>query len=345
MMPLHRALAVATALTASAAAQQVKLPSSLAEGTVVKVFGASGLSSIRPYLSGVVVSAEGHVLTFDRAAVQKGKTRVVLDDGSVHVAELLPTDIGTGARLMKIDISGLKQPLRPARLLGGSADDRPTPGSACWSLGNAYRLAEYDEWPTVCRGVVTTRLEAQFPAPREKDPKLDLLVTDAWIHPGHEGGGLFDREGRLIGLGLGPVRIERTATWVSGALPIDVLLPYLARYVPGVEAPKETAPNDTEKPAAEPVVGYHGIRLFDPSGDGSGTPFIDRTERGSPARRARLRSDDLILQVGETTVRNCQAFETAMKRYRPGAKVMLRIEREGSIKQFTIELTEPKEKR
>lgn len=333
------------ALATSVVAQDVKLPTALAKGTVVKVFGASGLSSIRPYLSGVVVSSQGHVLTFDRAAVQKGKTRVVLEDGSVHVAELLPTDIRTGARLLKIDVSALKEPLRPALLLGASKDERPTPGAACWSLGNAYRLAEYDEWPTVCRGVVTTRLAAEYPAPREKDPKLDVLVTDAWIHPGHEGGGLFDREGRLIALGLGPVRIERTATWVSGALPIDSLLPYLARYVPGVEAPKATTPAETTDPAGKPIAGYHGIRLFDSSGDGSGTPFVDRTERGSPARRARLRSDDLILQVGETTVRNCRAFERAMKRYRPGAKVQLRIERDGQIKLITIELAEPKEKR
>ncbi len=56
--------------------------------SIVKVHGASGLSTIRPYASGVIVSDQGHILTLDLVMVQKGQTRVVLYDGSVHQAEL-----------------------------------------------------------------------------------------------------------------------------------------------------------------------------------------------------------------------------------------------------------------
>ena len=106
--------------------------------SIVKVHGASGLSTIRAYASGVIVSAEGHILTLNLVMIQPGQTKVVLYDGSVHQAELLPSQDKLGLRLLKIDPEGLAQPLTP--LEPRKSGDLKN-GTFAISLGNSFRLA------------------------------------------------------------------------------------------------------------------------------------------------------------------------------------------------------------
>lgn len=77
--------------------------------SLVKVHGASGLATIEPFATGVIVSKEGHVLTLDQIMLQPGRTRVVLFDGSVHQAEVLPPDAKLGVRLLKIYRAGSRR--------------------------------------------------------------------------------------------------------------------------------------------------------------------------------------------------------------------------------------------
>ena len=70
--------------------------------SVVKVFGASGLATIKAYATGIIVSDRGHILTLDQILLQKGRTRVVLYDGSVHDAILYAADEKLGVRILKI---------------------------------------------------------------------------------------------------------------------------------------------------------------------------------------------------------------------------------------------------
>ena len=60
--------------------------------SLVKIHGASGLRGITSYATGILVSDQGHILTIDQILLQKDRTRVVLYDGSVHQAKLLPDD-------------------------------------------------------------------------------------------------------------------------------------------------------------------------------------------------------------------------------------------------------------
>ena len=84
--------------------------------SIVKIHGASGLATISAYASGIIVTKQGHILTLDQIMIQKDRTRVVLYDGSVHQATLLPEDPQLGVRLLKIDpalVQGELQPLWP----------------------------------------------------------------------------------------------------------------------------------------------------------------------------------------------------------------------------------------
>jgi S1-C subfamily serine protease len=304
-----------------------KLPS------LVKIHGASGLSTIDPFAAGVIVSTAGHVLTLDLVMIQPGQTRVVLADGSVHLADLLPPEPQLGVRLLKIDPDEVRIPLIPQI----PVDEAPANGSFVVTLGNAFRLAEFSEKMSAGLGIVaaTTRTGLRY---RLADVDFDgrLILTDAPNNPGHFGGGMFTLDGRFVGLNARILESTETNTLVSAAIPTADLRPYIDRWVHGKLPP--AADLDAE-PAAP---GYHGIRLFDQGGRRSPPAYVERVARGSPAAGLGLRPDDLIVRVGDRPIRSCAEFDEVMAGHGPGITVQLTWKRGTRVLQAEITLTEDK---
>ncbi len=299
--------------------------------SIVKVHGASGLSTIRAYASGVIVSAEGHILTLDLVMIQPGQTRVVLYDGSVHQAELLPSHDKLGLRLLKIDPEGLAQPLTPLwpRKTGDLRN-----GTFAISLGNAFRLAEFSEKVSATFGMVVgqTRTGLRYRL-ADVDYDGELILTDAPNNPGHFGGGLFTLEGEWIGLNTRIVESTETNSVISAAIPAPDLVPYLERWVLGKRGAE---PVGEEKPVAV----FHGIVLFDMGGRRSPPAYVDRVLPGSPGAKIGLKPDDMIVRLGRQAIRTCQEFRDALKKYRPGQEVEITYKRGDEIKRDTLVLEE-----
>jgi len=324
----------------SAAAFAERAPKSQVEATierllpsVVKVMGASGFSTIVPYAAGVVVSDRGHILTLDQVLVQKGSTRVVLYDGTVLDAQLLPEDPKLGVRLLRVDPEACKGKLAP--VWPDEQEVHARAGRFVVSIGNCFRLAEFSEKSSATFGVVVGRASTSLRF-RLTDVAYDgeLLLTDAANNPGHYGGGLFDLQGRWLGLNARLLESKETNTMLSAAIPACDLLPYLNEHVHGVarvEAEVERKPVHT------------GIVLFRQAGRTSPPAYVDRVERNSPASSLGLRPDDLIVRVGEFSVRTCKEFDTALEKCSPGQKVTLMWKRGTSVMQAEIELGEKKD--
>lgn len=298
--------------------------------SIVKVHGASGLSTITPYASGVIVSAEGHILTLDLVMLQERQTRVVLHDGSVHQAELLPGDGVLGLRLLKIDTSSLGEPLKPL----WPADLEELNGTFAVSIGNSFRLAEFSEKVSATFGLVVGRARTGLRYRlSEVDYDGELILTDAPNNPGHVGGGLFTLRGEWIGLNARIVESIETNTVISAAIPAADLVPYLERWVLGV---RDASP-DVEQ---EPVPVFHGIVLFDVGGRSSPPAYIDRVLPGSPAAKIGLRADDMVVRLDRQTIRTCEEFREVLKSYRPGQSVEITYKRGTAVQRDTLVLEE-----
>lgn len=301
--------------------------------SIVKVHGASGLATITAYATGVVVSDRGHVLTLDQVLVQKERTRVVLYDGSVLDAQVLPEDEKLGVRLLKVDPEACKGKLFPVWPVEGDAPYYRT-GQFVVSLGNCFRLAEYSEKVSATFGVVAGKANTALRF-RLADVKYDgdLILTDACNNPGHYGGGLFDLEGRWIGLNTRLLESKETNTMLSAAIPSRDLLPYLKEHVLGelrVETTVEKKPVRT------------GIVLFKQAGRTSPPAYVDRVERDSPASKLGLRPDDLIVRIGDFPVRNCAEFDDVLEKFAPGQTVLVTWKRGTKVLQGEVELAEAK---
>ena len=299
---------------------------------VVKVHGASGLATIEAYSSGVLVSAQGHVLVIDQVMMQRGSTKVVLADGSVHPAQLLDSDDKLGVRLLKIEDLAAPTPF----LVPSQREDWRN-GTLVFSVGNCFRLAEFSEKNSVTFGVLTARTRTGLRYKlQDMDYDGELLVTDAANNPGHEGGGLFTRSGEWIGLNAKVVESTETNTQLSAAVPVWAIKPFLDRVLAGKAVPEED-PKANGKPS-----GFHGIVLFDKGGRTSPPAYVERVVPGSPAAAAGLRADDLIVRIGENAIRSCREFRHFMNRIGAGEKAVLTYKSGSEVKRIELVLTEVK---
>lgn len=302
--------------------------------SLVKIHGASGLATISAYATGVIVSKQGHILTLDQIMIQKDRTRVVLYDGSVHQATLLPADEKHKVRLLKIDpalVHGELQPMWPPN----EAEAAFRTGQFVVSLGNAFRLAEFSEKMSATFGVVVGRANTALRY-RMADVAYDgdLILTDACNNPGHFGGGLFTLDGRWIGLNTKLLDSKETNTMVSAAIPIRDLLPYLEEQVLG----KTTVEVETKR---EPV--WTGAVLFDNAGRQSPPAYVERVVAGSPAATLGLRPDDMIVRIDDYSIRTCRELREVLSKYEPGKTVKVTWKRGTEVK--TGEMTLAKEPR
>ncbi|MBL9079260.1 MAG: serine protease [Planctomycetes bacterium] len=282
--------------------------------SVVKIHGASGLATISAYATGVIVSDRGHILTLDQIMIQKGKTRVVLYDGSVHDALLLPEEPKLGLRLLKIDpaqVHGELRPLWPP----AEQDAGFRTGQFVVSIGNAFRLAEFSEKVSATFGVVVGRANTALRY-RLADVKYDgdVILTDACNNPGHYGGGLFTLDGRWIGLNLRLLDSKETNTMLSAAIPTRDLLPYLEQHVLGERR---------EQTVVTKVPAWTGVVLFEQAGRQSPPAYVERVIAGSPAAQLGLRPDDLIVRIDDWSIRTCREFRDVLARYAAGQTVKL----------------------
>ncbi|MCA8963306.1 MAG: trypsin-like peptidase domain-containing protein [Planctomycetes bacterium] len=297
--------------------------------SIVKVHGASGVRTIQAYGTGIIVSKQGHILTLDQVMIQKDRTRVVLHDGSVHQAQLLPEDPALGVRLLKIDPSEVDGELR-AVWPPADTEGLGHTGQFVVSLGNCFRLAEFSEKVSATFGVVVGRADTALRY-RMSDVKYDgeLILTDACNNPGHYGGGLFTLDGRWLGLNMRLLDSTETNTMVSAAIPSTDLLPYLDEYING-------KPRQEEAKANPPV--WTGIVLFDSAGQRSPPAYVERIVKESPAAKLGLRPDDLIVRIDDYSIRTCREFRDILTKYAPGQTVTLTYKRGTKVQQGALTL-------
>ena len=297
--------------------------------SIVKVHGASGLATISAYGTGIIVSKQGHILTLDQVMIQKDRTRVVLYDGSVHQAQLLPEDPRLGVRLLKIDpalVQGELQPVWPP----SEEDGKFRTGQFVVSLGNSFRLAEFSEKVSATFGVIVGRANTALRY-RMADVKYDgeLILTDACNNPGHFGGGLFTIDGRWIGLNMRLLDSKETNTMVSAAIPSRDILPYLEEHILG----KQPTATEAKK---DPV--WTGVVLFETAGRQSPPAYVDRVVADSPAAALGLLPDDLIVRIDDYSIRTCREFREILRKYGPGETVNLTWKRGTKVQQAKLVL-------
>lgn len=312
----------------------------VAQQRVVKLYGAGG-GRVHGYGSGVIVSADGQIVTALSSMIEAEALRVVLPDGRRFEAQVVRRDEPRQLALLKIDTSEL-----PAFDL--SADPPVSPGQWVVAASNVFKVADGPEPVSVAAGLLAARAPLDLRrGTQDVTYSGPVLITDVIISaPGCAGGALVDVEGRLIGVIGKALKAARTNTYVNYAIPVAEVAAFVrgeqlaggagAAGAAGGSAPGlrdesiAPAPRVQRRTALE--LGIHMLTV----GGRTKPAYVERVRPGSPARQAGLRADDLILAVGGQPIATCEDFTSVLGDVDPTAALELSVKRGDEVLVVTI---------
>lgn len=269
--------------------------------------------------SGVIVSADGYIVTNNHVIEGAKKITVILDNGKDYPAKLIGTDEITDIAIIKIDVEGLI----PA--VYGKSEDLKV-GDFSLAVGNPLgKLGG-----TVTNGIISA-LEREVVIDRVT---MTLLQTNAAINPGNSGGGLFNASGELVGI----VNAKAAGSDIEGlgfAIPIDIAKPVIEDlieygYVTGrVQAGIQILD----------VLDYATAFQYRVNKLG---PYIYSVAKNSDAERAGLKQGDLIMKINDTIVYEGADVFAIFTDCKAGDTVTVTVERGGEELQIQLTFTEYK---
>lgn len=265
--------------------------------------------------SGVIFRRDGQILTNAHVVDGARVIHVILADGRKFEAGLIGSDrshdiaeIRIGARDLPVAALS-EQPLKVGQLVV--------------AVGNPYGLA----W-TVTSGVVSA-LGRELANPR--GGKLtDLIQTDAPINPGSSGGPLVDGQGRVVGI---TTAIVPFAQGLGFAVPTSTAFRVLGKFL---------APAPAQASASLGLGGTQSVipewiqtrnKLKQKEGI-----LVLEIKPNSPADRASLKLNDIIVDVDEQAVRSPAEMQRILKKHRRGDTVLVGFLRAGTRRRVTVTL-------
>ena len=269
--------------------------------------------------SGIIISADGYIVTNEHVISGATSIKVVLQDDSEYNATLVGSDERTDLAVLKIDATGLT----PAEF--GNSDQMQI-GEQVIAIGNPGGLelagtVTVGYISAVNRSITTTNGNT-----------VNCVQTDAAINPGNSGGALVNTYGQVIG--INSQKIAATdyegigfAISINEAQPIiNDLIQY--GYVRGRVVMGITMQMIDQTYAA--IYGYQ---------PGIGVVSV---EAGSPAEEAGLVAGDIITAIDGQGITTQEELNTLLEQYSPGDTITLTVYRQsvrGDGQELSMELT------
>ena len=271
--------------------------------------------------SGVIIDGRaGYILTNHHVVEGSREVKVTLADLTELSARLVGTDPGSDLAVLKVDAP------KELSTINLADSDKLLIGQSLIAIGNPFGLSH-----TVTTGVVSA-LNRTFRV--EGELFFGFIQTDAAINPGNSGGALLDLEGRLVGINTA---IYAQAQGIGFAIPINRARRIAAELIAHGRVRPSWLGLSTQTLTEElkphfPVPGGRGV-------------IITGVDPDSPAAKAGLRQDDVILKIDALPVASREGFNRAKDDYPPGQTMRLTIHRQGRIASFSLKAAAiPKER-
>ena len=265
--------------------------------------------------SGVVIDAQGHILTNNHVVDGADDVRVTFVDGKTVKARVIGSDPKSDIAVVKVDNVAVK----PARL--GNSDQLQV-GEWVIAIGNPFGLDH-----TVTVGVLSARGRSGFQSGQYED----FLQTDASINPGNSGGPLVNLDGEVIGINT---MIAGMGTGIGFAVPTSMARPVAEQLIQHGKVRRA----------------YVGILMQDVTDEiavslGSGAPhkgaLVSEVVPGAAADKAGIRPGDVITSLDGLPVDGSKSMQHAILQKKIGDKVNLGLWRDGktlTLSAQTLEL-------
>jgi Do/DeqQ family serine protease len=267
--------------------------------------------------SGVIVSADGYILTNHHVIDGAEKIRVELNDNRTLDAKVVGSDQPSDLAVLKIEVGSL-----PYLQLGDS--DRVRVGDIVLAIGNPLDIGQ-----TVTMGIISAKGRQTGPGSGNFE---DFLQTDAPINRGNSGGALINTSGELVGIN------SQILSGTGGSIGIGFAIPSnMARHV-----------MDQLIKTGKVRRGQLGIIVQKVTSDLASSLGMQETrgvivssvQPGKAAERAGLKVGDVITAIDGTRVDDPNTFRNRVAATAPGTEVSLSVMRESREQQLRATLGE-----
>ncbi|HEX4635587.1 MAG TPA: Do family serine endopeptidase [Rhizomicrobium sp.] len=278
--------------------------------------------------SGVIVRADGLILTNNHVVAGGTDTIVALSDKREFKAKVLLADPRTDLAVLKIDTKGERLPVVP---FGDS--DAVQVGDLVLAIGDPFGVGQ-----TVTMGIVSALARTQGTA---SDYQF-FIQTDAAINPGNSGGALVTTDGRLAGINTAIYSRSGGSIGIGFAIPANLA----RRVVEGVEGGlKSGTPASSVQLAwvgasGQPVTSEIAVSL---GLSRPGGVLIKDVYPGGPLSKAGIKSGDVVQSVDGVAVDDMQSLNYRTATHRPGDSVKMHVADGKAARDVTVTLALPPE--
>ncbi len=263
--------------------------------------------------SGVVVSADGLVLTNNHVVESADEIEIAFHDGRKAKAKLVGADPESDLAVLRIASS---QPLTPITF---AQAESLRVGDIVLAIGNPFGVGQ-----TVTSGIVSALGRTHLGI----NTFENFIQTDAAINPGNSGGALVDSNGHLVGINTAIYSQSGGSMGIGFAIPVSLAKSVMEQIIKtgtvtrgwiGVEV-QDMTPELAESFGVKPDEGA----------------LIAGVMRGSPADRAGVKPGDVLLSVGGKRVKDAQVMLELIAALAPGEKAAFGLVRSGKPLELQI---------
>ena len=265
--------------------------------------------------SGVIVRADGYILTNNHVIAQAEHIVVALHDGRRAEAKVIGTDPDTDLAVIKIELD--KLPVLPFKLSGNEV------GDVVLAIGNPFGVGQ-----TVTQGIISATGRSDLGI----NTYEDFIQTDAAINPGNSGGALIDVAGNLIGVNTAIFSQSGGSLGIGFAIPAKICQQVLNSILKDGRVVRgwlgiSLIPNtmDEDVLAAKPV----GVVVADVLRDG-------------PADAAGVKRGDKIIQVNNEQITSASHLINYVALQAPQSVIDVVVERDGKQQSMQVKVGERK---
>jgi len=267
--------------------------------------------------SGVIVSADGYILTNDHVIEGAEDIRVELTDNRTLPAKVIGSDAPSDLAVLKIDASHL-----PVLPLGNS--DQVRVGDVVLAIGNPLGVGQ-----TVTMGIISAKGRQTGISDGSFE---DFLQTDAPINQGNSGGALINTNGELIGINSQIISPSGGNIGIGFAVPANMAKSVIAQLTKSGTVRRGMLGLTVQSVTSDLA---SSLGLSDVRG-----ALISSVQQGGPANRAGVQRGDVILALNGSPVADSNALRNQIANTEPGSEVTLTILRDKREQQIRVKLAE-----
>jgi serine protease Do len=272
--------------------------------------------------SGVIVRADGLVVTSHHVIQDAEQIRVVLSDRREFDANVVMSDERSDLAVLRVESKGEVFPFVPLK-----DSDEAQVGDLVLAIGNPFGVGQ-----TVTSGIISALTHKAIGA-----GDLGYFIqTDAAINPGNSGGALVTMDGKLIGINAAIYSRDGGNMGIGFAVPSNMVRVLMGAVAQG------------KKRVTHPWVGIDGQEVSQSIALSLGMPqpmgyLIKNIHPASPAGKAGVKPGDAIISINGRAIEDPQAFRYRIAELPIGSEAEFGLLRNGQKSSVRVSMIAPPE--